>query len=104
MNNEDVFEEFKCIADDQDMPVKVLEGYDYHEAIIGYTISGEYSIAIYDYTRCLDVLMLKHGIESYEEATDWFSYNTMRGLPYIEEPRPIIMQSFNRPDVEDQLS
>ena len=28
---------------------------------------------------------------TYDEAVDWIDYNTVRALPYLPQPRPIIV-------------
>ena len=33
---------------------------------------------------------------SYEDAVEWIEYNTIRSLPYSQEPRPIIMYRIER--------
>lgn len=55
----------------------------YEGALIGYCIRfGRDPIAIYDYDRCLEILMtpgegvFEDGM-SYEDALDWFGYNTL---------------------------
>ena len=55
----------------------------YEGALVGYSIRfGREPIAIYDYDRCLDILMtpgegdFEEGM-SYEDAMDWFCYNTL---------------------------
>jgi hypothetical protein len=55
----------------------------YEGALVGYSIRfGREAIAIYDYDKCLDILMTKgegdfeEGM-SYENALDWFCYNTL---------------------------
>lgn len=55
----------------------------YEGALIGYCIRfGREPIAIYDYDKCLEILMtpgegdFEEGM-SYEDALDWFCYNTL---------------------------
>lgn len=55
----------------------------YEGALVGYSIRyGREPIAIYDYERCLEILMTKGegGFDealSYEEALEWFEFNTL---------------------------
>lgn len=55
----------------------------YEGALVGYCIRfGREPIAIYDYDGCIDILMTKGegGFDealSYEDAMEWFSFNTL---------------------------
>jgi len=55
----------------------------YEGALVGYSIRfGREPIAIYDYDRCLEILMAEGEGDfdmamSYEDALDWFCYNTL---------------------------
>ena len=64
----------------------VFENPDYDSAIVGVTMDGS---VVYDFDLMVDDLMIE-GMASWE-AADFISYNTIRALPYMPEPRPIIM-------------
>lgn len=65
----------------------VFENPDYNDAIIGVTEEGS---VIYDYDLMVEWLV-KEDDMTYEEAIEFIDYNTIRSLPYANEPRPIIM-------------
>lgn len=45
----------------------------------------------YDEEKLLECMMA-YNKESYEEAREWYDFNTVRALPYVEHP-PVIMRS-----------
>jgi hypothetical protein len=65
---------------------------DYADALIGYTVHGENTVAVYDYSKCIKCLM-KNGM-SRDEAVEYFEYNTVRTIPYMGSAAPIIMEMF----------
>lgn len=65
----------------------VFETPDFDEAIIGVTSDGN---VVYDYEKMVDSLMKKDGMTR-EEAVEFIDYNTIRALPYAEDPAPVIM-------------
>lgn len=66
--------------------VVVLENFSYDTALIG--ISND-NRAIYDFDLMVEWLMAtQHFTE--DEAIEWIEYNTIRALPYTNNP-PIIM-------------
>ena len=64
-----------------------LEHPDYYTAVVGVTTDGS---LVYDYNK-----MVEHSVEydgySYEDALDDLEYNTIRAIPYMPDPKPIIM-------------
>ena len=67
----------------------VFDNLLYDKSIVGITTDGR---VVYDYNRMIIELM-EDEEWSYEEATDWIDYNTIRSLPYAGENAPIIMYS-----------
>lgn len=67
--------------------VKYLTDFGYDDALIGVTDDGR---AVYDYDLMVEWLMETKGW-SYEDATDWIAYNTLRALPYMGEDGPIVL-------------
>jgi len=65
---------------------------DYGDALIGYTVHADKTVAVYDYKKCIKSLM-KDGM-SEEEAVEYFEYNTVRTIPYMGSAAPIIMETF----------
>lgn len=67
---------------------------DYDEAIVGVTDEGQ---VVYDYDKMAQILVERDGMEELE-AIEWIEYNTIRSLPYFENP-PIVM---NRLRLEEE--
>lgn len=68
----------------------VLDGLD--DAVIGVNIVVETDERhiVYDRDKCIECLK-KQGMSA-EEAEDFFSYNTLRAIPYMpENERPIVV-------------
>ena len=70
----------------------VFDNYAYDNSIIGITTEDN---AIYDFDLMVEELIKDEGF-SYEDAVAWIEYNTIRSLPYSQEPRPIIMYRIER--------
>ena len=64
----------------------------YKDAIVGITYDGNHIIySVEKFTECL----MKEGM-SIEDAEDWISYNTARGIEYLNSPySPILMNSIS---------
>ncbi len=59
----------------------------YKDAIVGITYDGNHIIySVEKFTECL----VKEGM-TYDEASDWISYNTQRAIAYMGEFAPILM-------------
>ena len=65
----------------------ILDNASYDESIIGITLEGA---IIYSYDRMVEEYMIDNEC-TYDEAVDWIDYNTVRALPYLPQPRPIIV-------------
>lgn len=81
---------------------ELLQGYDefaylldgYEDALVGYDYKYP-TKAIYDSDKCIKILMIRDKM-SFDEALDFFEYNTIRSLDYIpEHNRPIILSNFS---------
>lgn len=66
-----------------------MDGFD--EALIGTGLKFNTTVAIYDYERCIAILM-NQGM-SLEEAEDYFSFNVQGA--YVGEATPVIL--YDRP-------
>lgn len=66
--------------------VTVADGYD--DAIIGTAEVHGTLVAVYDIGKCIDILMLDDKM-SYEEAVEYFEYNTLGA--YIGDQTPIFV-------------
>lgn len=65
----------------------VFDNPDFDQAIIGISEDGN---VVYDYDLMVEEL-IKNEDMTYEEAVDFISYNTIRVIPYINNPKPIVM-------------
>lgn len=76
----------------------VFRDHDYDEAIVGLAELPDGYHVVYSRSRRLKCLM-DEGM-SYDEAEEWFSYNTERAIPYMKSHGnpPIILH-----DIEDRL-
>lgn len=78
------------LAINQEVDIAIM--HDYKDALVGHSISLDITVAVYDYDKCIKVLVKRDNM-TYEEAEEWFSYNTMRAIPYMGDAKPIIIQS-----------
>ena len=69
----------------------IFDNPSYDSAIIGVSTDGQ---VIYDYDKMIVCLMDEDEI-TYDEATDFIDYNTIRALPYAGEGAPIVMYGLN---------
>ena len=72
-------------------PVLKMDGFD--AAVLGYTEVGDYHRLVYGYDECIAVLEKDM---SREEAIEFFEYNTIRSLEYMEKrdpPGPLVLYS-----------
>lgn len=89
---------------DEDEGNNIVLLHDFESALIG-TTQNEFgkTVAVYEEGQCIRLLMeqirkdhpdvLEEDV--YSEALDYWSYNTLRTLPYIGESAPIIIQGFD---------
>lgn len=69
----------------------MFESPDYAEALVGWTQDGR---AVYDRKRCIEHLMKDGG--TYEEAEEFFSYNTEGVLVGDDPTLPVILDSVDQ--------
>lgn len=87
MYNKDIRLKIEQYAQDNEMQIVLIDGYD--NSILGITDNGQ---CIYDYENMIYELM-KDNKWSRTEAEEWYSYNTERALFSIPvNQRPIILQ------------
>jgi hypothetical protein len=67
----------------------VFDNPSFDTAIIGTTYDGR---VVYSHEKMVDELVDKEGMTT-EEAEDFISYNTIRSLPYIENPPVIVFNT-----------
>lgn len=77
-----------------DITAVTMDGYD--EAILGYSSrieeddDGLKTSVVYSYSKCINTLMTRDSMTQ-EEAIEFFEYNTVRALDYVNQCRPIIV-------------
>ena len=64
-----------------------LTDYSYDSALIGVTDDGR---AVYVYDWMVDWLVEHEGFTA-EDAAEWVSYNTVRGIGYMPDGAPIVI-------------
>ncbi len=65
----------------------ILDDSSYDNSIIGTTIDGG---VIYSLERMVEEYMSDNDCTE-EEALDWIDYNTVRAIPYLPDPKPMIV-------------
>jgi hypothetical protein len=65
----------------------------FEEAYIGICYRFNLAIAAYDYDKCIDVLMKRDGM-SYEEAVEFFEFNTLGA--WVGEGTPAFIKDIER--------
>lgn len=75
-------------------------GIDYSDAFVGIVDSPHCSFkALYDYDKCLQLLQDKEGM-TWEEALEWFEYNTVRSLSYQKaDAAPLFLNRLNSDEI-----
>lgn len=80
---DDVYEELAEVNPD----AMVANGFE--EAYIGYTVGIGTPVAVYDYQKCVDVLMNRDGM-SEETAIEYLDHNTV--YAYVGPGTPLFIQ------------
>lgn len=75
------------IRDKLPLDTIVLDNESYDNSIIGVTFDGR---VIYSYERMVEEYM-KDNECTEGEAVDWIDYNTIRAIPYLPNPKPVIV-------------
>ena len=65
----------------------ILDDSSYDNSIIGTTLDGG---LIYSYERMVEEYMIDNDCGE-DEALDWIGYNTIRAIPYLPDPKPMIV-------------
>ena len=74
------------------------DGYD--DALIGIATVRMSSVAMYDTTKCIEILMKRDGM-TYEKAMDYFTYKTLQS--YVGEKTPIFVNVFREFNTLEKL-
>lgn len=85
MENKDKIEELMSLADPKALRLEPKETFD--RAILGLTSDGR---IVYSENKILLALQDVEGME-YDEALEWYEYNTSRGVAYAGKKAPIII-------------
>jgi hypothetical protein len=80
--------------------MKLADGYE--DAFVGSTISAfsRKQIAVYDYDKCLLILMHDYGLEE-EVAIEWFHFNVIGS--WVGEDTPVFINQHSIKNIEDYL-
>lgn len=85
MDNRKLLEEYLG----EDAQSLFADGFD--DAIIGISVgTASRDVIIYDYDKCIDILMQKHDM-IHEDAVDYLEYNTVDA--YVGEFTPIFVKT-----------
>jgi hypothetical protein len=73
--------------DTLDISILVANGFE--AALLGYAVRvGQPEVAIYDYQKCIEVLMQRDSM-TYEEATEFFDFNVLGA--WVGEATPLFL-------------
>jgi hypothetical protein len=70
----------------ENTPVLFADGFE--GALLGIGRQFSLDIAVYDYSKCISILMEKQGF-SYEDAVEWMEYNVVGA--YVGKTTPIFL-------------
>lgn len=79
----------KYYIEDDETSIVLFESPNYDNAFIGLTLDDR---AVYDYDKMIECLITEDNM-TYEEATEFIDYNTIRSLPYIGDKGPVIIKN-----------
>lgn len=65
----------------------VLDDESFDDSIIGVSLDGR---VIYAYDRMVIEYMVDNDCEL-EDACQWLDYNTLRAIPYMPDPKPMVV-------------
>lgn len=74
--------------------------HDIEDALIGYLERfGQRPIAVYDYDKAIECLMIEETEEAYEQAVEWFEHNTLG--TWVGEGTPAFLHTFKEYTCEE---
>lgn len=77
------------LALNEEITIVFPDGYE--DALIGHTLTGtKQTVPVYDYEKCIDILVGRDGM-TYEEAIEYFDYNTVRACEYLGDECPVFI-------------
>lgn len=71
--------------------LRIIDGFD--EAFVGVGYQFHKAVTCYDKDKIIEILM-SDGM-TFEEALEYFEFNIVRGIAYLGEQAPIIIDSVN---------
>lgn len=72
--------------DEENSETLFADGFD--EALVGVGIQFSREVAVYDYAKCIDVLMKRHGMEA-TDAIEYMEYNVVGA--YVGKGTPVFL-------------
>ena len=75
---------------------EVIYADGFTEALMGHGYQFNHVVAVYDYDKCIDILMKEM---SFEEAIEYFEYNVIGA--YVGESTPVFFQKFEHYELEE---
>lgn len=100
-NVKERLEEVECDADDTN--IVLLHGME--RALVGTMLNAQgILVAVYEENLCIECLADdfrkdnpgRDDAENWTDAEEWFSYNTLRAIPYMGEGAPVVISGFHR--------
>ena len=82
------------VAIDHDTSVVILENCSYPTGLVGWVCENNKIRALYQSDKMIEDLMTENNW-SYEDAVEWYDFNTYRGVPYCyteDAPCPVIIE------------
>ena len=74
----------------------VAEGLD--DALMGYGEQGQYTVAVYDYDKCIEIFMQRDGMDQ-DEAAEHMSYNVTG--THLPGQTPVFLERFPTDQTQD---
>tara|TARA_R110002020_G_scaffold64342_1_gene170713 strand:+ start:2367 stop:2627 length:261 start_codon:yes stop_codon:yes gene_type:complete len=78
----------------------MLNAEGFEDAIIGVAISTKQPVIVYDYEKCIEIIMGWDGIENDMEAMEYFQFNIV-GANYADKTPIYIRKHDSVKDIED---
>lgn len=84
-------DELNEILEERGASAVVLDDLD--SAIVGlYTDGEDFCHVVYSKEKIIDALVTEQDM-SYEDAVQWYEYNTLRAIPYAGKSKPIVIET-----------
>ena len=90
-------EELRRYEEESDQP---LHADGFEEALVGYGVQFNQRLAIYDYARCVRVLVERHEMTE-QEAVEYMEYNVVGA--YAGRRTPVFLCMDNEPDTDEPV-